>query len=108
MLCPCYGCSESGRSADEKPSAYRKIYIIGSDQPLTILELARRVCAIVNPKAEIVHQSFAEAYDHDFEDVRDVSPISRDSAKKSALPRPNDRRHYLRYLELSTIPNPYP
>ncbi len=54
----------------ETPSTYGKIYNIGSDQPLTILELANRVRKIVNPQAAIQHQSYTEAYDQDFEDIR--------------------------------------
>ena len=68
----------------ETPSTYGKIYNIGSDQPLTILELAERVRKIVNPNASIQHQSYTEAYDQDFEDIRrrvpDLSRI-RDEIK---------------------------
>jgi len=54
----------------ETPSTHGRIYNIGSDQPLTILDLANRVCQIVNPDASIQHQSYTEAYDQDFEDIR--------------------------------------
>ncbi len=54
----------------ETPSAFGKIYNIGSDQPLTILELAERVRKLVNPTALIEHQSYSDAYDKDFEDIR--------------------------------------
>jgi UDP-glucose 4-epimerase len=50
--------------------AYGRVYNIGSNRPLSILELAERVRAIVNPEATIRHQSYADAYDVDFEDVR--------------------------------------
>lgn len=52
------------------PTAYGRVYNIGSDQPFTILELAERVQQLVNPKAEIQFQSYSEAYDDDFEDIR--------------------------------------
>jgi UDP-glucose 4-epimerase len=52
------------------PSSYGRIYNIGADQPISILEMARRVIAIVNPKATIEFQSYAQAYDEDFEDIR--------------------------------------
>lgn len=52
------------------PSAYGRVYNIGSDQPFTILHLAERVRALVNPKVAIEHQTYAEAYDSDFEDIR--------------------------------------
>jgi UDP-glucose 4-epimerase len=51
-------------------SAFGRIYNIGSDQPISIYDMARRVIEIVNPEATIEFQSYAEAYDHDFEDVR--------------------------------------
>ncbi len=46
------------------------MFNIGSDQPITILELARRVVAAVDPAAAIEFQSYAQAYSEDFEDVR--------------------------------------
>lgn len=54
----------------DTPDAYGKIYNIGSDRPISILEMARRVIAIVNPQATLQFQSYAEAYDDDFEDIR--------------------------------------
>ena len=54
----------------ETPESHGRVYNIGSDQPVTILELAERVRAIVNPSSPIVYQSYSEAYDQDFEDIR--------------------------------------
>lgn len=51
-------------------SSYGRIYNIGADQPISILEMAKRVVAIVNPAATIEFQSYAQAYDEDFEDIR--------------------------------------
>jgi UDP-glucose 4-epimerase len=51
-------------------SAFGRIYNVGSDQPISIYQLAQRVVEIVNPNASLEFQSYAEAYDHDFEDVR--------------------------------------
>lgn len=66
----------------ETPSTYGRIYNIGSDQPVTILELANRVRQIVNPQASIHHQSYTDAYDQDFEDIRrrvpDLTRIRKD------------------------------
>lgn len=53
-----------------KPDCYGRIYNIGADQPISILDMARRVIAIVNPKSTIEFQSYAQAYDDDFEDIR--------------------------------------
>ena len=52
------------------PSAAGRVYNIGSDVPVSILELAQRVIARVNPNAKIDFQSYAEAYDDSFEDIR--------------------------------------
>jgi UDP-glucose 4-epimerase len=66
----------------ETPSTHGRIYNIGSDQPVTILELANRVRRIVNPTASIQHQSYTDAYDQDFEDIRrrvpDLTRIRQD------------------------------
>ena len=47
-----------------------KVFNIGSDQPVSILELAQRVIALAGSAAGIEFQSYAAAYDEDFEDVR--------------------------------------
>lgn len=54
----------------ETKSAYGRIYNIGSDKPISILELANLVIQIINPKAKIEYQSYTQAYDDDFEDIR--------------------------------------
>ena len=51
-------------------SNYGRIYNIGADQPISILDMAKRVVAIVNPAATINFQSYSQAYDEDFEDIR--------------------------------------
>jgi UDP-glucose 4-epimerase len=55
--------------ADE---ALGKVFNIGSDQPVSIRELAERVVAAAGrtPPSPLVFQSYAEAYDDDFEDIR--------------------------------------
>lgn len=58
----------------ETEAAVAGVFNIGSDQPVSILQLAKSVIAAVNPKLEIVFQSYAEAYDQDFEDVRSRIP----------------------------------
>lgn len=47
-----------------------EIFNIGSDQPISILELAREVIRLTGSKSEIVFQSYQDAYDDDFEDIR--------------------------------------
>jgi UDP-glucose 4-epimerase len=52
------------------PRTYGRIYTIGADQPISILEMAKRVIQIVNPKSTVEFQSYSQAYDDDFEDIR--------------------------------------
>lgn len=54
----------------DTPTAAGRVYNIGSDVPVTINELAKRVIARVNPKASIDYQSYRDAYDDSFEDIR--------------------------------------
>lgn len=54
----------------ETSSAAGRVYNIGSDVPVSILELAQRVVQRVNPDATIQFRSYAEAYDETFEDIR--------------------------------------
>lgn len=51
-------------------SAHGRVFNIGSDQSVTILDLAKQVRQRVNPAAEIQFQSYADAYDSSFEDIR--------------------------------------
>lgn len=55
-------------------AAVAGVFNVGSDQPVSILQLAKTVIAAINPQLEIVFQSYAEAYDQDFEDVRSRIP----------------------------------
>jgi UDP-glucose 4-epimerase len=51
-------------------AALGRVYNIGSDEPVSILDLARRVLAHTGSSSAIEFQSYADAYDRDFEDVR--------------------------------------
>lgn len=53
-----------------EPRAIGEVFNLGSDQPVSILELAERVRRQANPAAAIEFQSYAEAFPADFEDVR--------------------------------------
>lgn len=59
----------------DTPEAAGRVYNIGSDVPVSILNLAERVIARVNPKAGIEFQSYAAAYDDSFEDIRRRVPV---------------------------------
>ncbi|HEV3417409.1 MAG TPA: GDP-mannose 4,6-dehydratase [Pirellulales bacterium] len=65
----------------QTPAAIGGVFNIGSDQPVSIRELARRVIAAVNPALEIEFQSYSAAYSEDFEDIRrrvpDLSRLRR-------------------------------
>jgi UDP-glucose 4-epimerase len=52
------------------PAATGGVFNIGSDEPVSILELARRVIAAVDPSLEVEFVSYAQAYSEDFEDCR--------------------------------------
>jgi UDP-glucose 4-epimerase len=52
------------------PAAVGNVCNVGSDRPVSILELARRVIAAVHPSLAIEFVSYAEAYSEDFEDCR--------------------------------------
>lgn len=54
----------------DTPSAVGRAVNIGSDLPVEIMELARRVTQVVDPAIPIQLQGYADAYDADFEDVR--------------------------------------
>ena len=65
----------------DHPETGGEIFNIGSDQPVSILELAQRVLARTQSSSAIEFQSYHEAYDKDFEDIRrripDLSKITR-------------------------------
>lgn len=54
----------------ETDGAVGQVFNIGSDQPITILELARQVIALADSKSSIQFESYKQAYDEDFEDIR--------------------------------------
>ncbi len=56
------------------PEAAGRVYNIGSDRPVCIHELARKVVARVDPNIPIEFQSYAEAYSSNFEDCRSRVP----------------------------------
>jgi len=54
----------------ETDNAIGKIFNIGSDQPVSILDLAEMVKRESGSSSSIEFQSYSEAYDEDFEDIR--------------------------------------
>jgi UDP-glucose 4-epimerase len=70
----------------ETPSAAGEIFNIGSDQPVSVLQLAEEVIRRTGGKAAVKHIPYSAAYGKDFEDVRrrvpDVSKLERTIGKK--------------------------
>jgi UDP-glucose 4-epimerase len=52
------------------PAAVGRVFNLGSDQPITIGELAETVARVVEPSVAIRHIPYAEAYAPGFEDIR--------------------------------------
>jgi UDP-glucose 4-epimerase len=60
------------------PSAMGRVFNIGSDQPITILELARQVIVQTRSQSKIEFQTYVDAFGNDFEDVlHRVPDVSR-------------------------------
>jgi len=58
----------------DNDSSLGRIFNVGSDQPVSILELAQRVIALAGSKSTVQFQSYTQAYDKDFEDIRHRVP----------------------------------
>ena len=54
----------------ETDAAAGRVFNIGSDQAVSILELAQKVIAKTNPAVEIEFLPYNKAYSEDFEDVQ--------------------------------------
>lgn len=71
-------------------AALGRVFNIGSDEPVSILQLAERVIALTGSKSRVQFQSYADAYDRDFEDIRRRVPdLSRLRATIEYQPRFN-------------------
>ncbi|MBX3443179.1 MAG: GDP-mannose 4,6-dehydratase [Planctomyces sp.] len=74
----------------ETPEAAGRIFNIGSDQPVSVRELAEEVVRRVDPSVRIDYQPYHEAYGADFEDVRrrvpDVSRLEATIGSKPVTP----------------------
>lgn len=58
----------------ETSSAVGQVFNIGSEQRITILQLAERIVAAVDPQLDIEFESYRSVYDEDFTDVRRALP----------------------------------
>jgi UDP-glucose 4-epimerase len=59
------------------PAGAGQVFNLGSDEAVTIRELAERVAALVDPKLPIEHIPYAQAYAPGFEDIRARVPDLR-------------------------------
>ena len=58
----------------DKDATLGRVFNVGSDQPVSILDLARLVIALAGSKSTVEYQSYTQAYDQDFEDIRHRVP----------------------------------
>lgn len=58
------------RQLMDSPEAIGRVFNIGSDQPVSIKQLAREVIERIDPAIPIEHLPYNEAYGENFEDVR--------------------------------------
>ncbi len=58
----------------DTPQAVGNVFNIGSDSPISVLELARKVTSAVDPSLDVQFQSYEEAYSANFEDCRSRIP----------------------------------
>jgi UDP-glucose 4-epimerase len=82
----------------QTPAALGRVFNIGSDQPVSILELAQQVVELAGTQSRIEFQSYTAAYDADFEDIRRRVPdLSRLRGTIAYQPR-HDLRSIIREL----------
>ncbi len=72
---------EALRRAATAPEAVGEVFNIGSDQEVTILELARRVRELAGSGSEIVLVPYEKAYESGFEDMRRRVPSLAKAAR---------------------------
>lgn len=72
----------------DSPAAVGRVFNIGSDQPVSILDLAHQVIAAAESTSQVEFQSYSDAYDDDFEDIRRRVPdLSRIQSTIDYRPR---------------------
>lgn len=73
----------------ETPAAHGKVFNIGSDEPVSIRQLAEEIIRRVDPNVAIEHLPYRDAYGDDFEDVRrrvpDVSRLEQTLGRKPSM-----------------------
>lgn len=73
----------------ETPAAHGSVYNIGSDEPVSIRQLAEEIIRRVDPRIKIEYLPYRDAYGDDFEDVRrrvpDVSRLGKTLGRKPSM-----------------------
>lgn len=92
----------------ETPVAFGEVFNIGSNEEISINELARRVRAAAGSSSEIVHVPYEEVYGPGFEDMRRRSPNVR-KLEETVGVRPEHTiddvlREVIRSLEHEPVP----
>jgi UDP-glucose 4-epimerase len=73
----------------ECPAAVGRVFNIGSDQPVSILQLAQKVIELTGSQSQIEFQTYTAAYDQDFEDIRRRVPDLTRLRETIKYPRPS-------------------
>jgi UDP-glucose 4-epimerase len=82
----------------QTPAAIGQVFNIGSDRPVTIRELAEAVIRLAGSTSPIQYQTYKDAYDKDFEDIRRRVPdLSRLRTTIGFEPR-NDLEAIIRHV----------
>ena len=73
----------------DEPDAAGGVFNIGSDQPVSVRQLAERVVAKVGGEIPIEHIAYSEAYGEDFEDIQrrvpEVDKLERANGSKPSM-----------------------
>ena len=85
------------------PKAFGKVINIGSDAPISILELAQRVIEICDSNSSIEFQTYTEAYDESFEDIRRRVPDLTRIRNMIGDPNEHDINQIIRDVHASLI-----
>lgn len=91
----------------EEPKAIGEVFNIGSQEEITIEQLAREIIKITNSKSKIVYISYEKAYEEGFEDMQrrvpDISKISKLIGFKPTYALPKIIEDIVIYLRNQTL-----
>jgi UDP-glucose 4-epimerase len=74
----------------DTPAALGRIFNIGSDQPVSMKDLAQEIVRRVDPSVELTYLPYAEAYGDDFEDINrrvpNVDRLAQTIGRRPSMP----------------------